>query len=98
MTFMNSILPLATRNRLLFSALLTLSLTMLPGAGMFSPGAQLLAQSTDASISGLVKDENQQPVPGATVQVRNESTGFTGGTVTGVDGRFSFRQLPLGGP
>jgi hypothetical protein len=90
-------LPLLFRKKLIFPGLLALGL--LPGAGaLFSPAGQLMAQSTDASIAGMVTDAAGEPVPGATVQVRNESTGFTGGTLTAVDGRFTFRQLPLGGP
>ena len=56
------------------------------------------AQTTQASISGAISDKQQSPLPGATVQVRNESTGFTTGTVTTVQGDYSFKELPLGGP
>lgn len=55
-------------------------------------------QATNASFIGLITDSNKQPVPGATVQIKNESTGFTTGTQTQADGRYQFRQLPLGGP
>jgi hypothetical protein len=89
-------LPFIIRKKLIFPGLLTLGLVVLPeGGSLFSPGAQLMAQSTDASISGIVTDAGQ-PVPGATVQVRNESTGFTGGTITAVDGRFAFHLLSPG--
>jgi hypothetical protein len=56
------------------------------------------AQATNATISGLVLDDEREPLIGASVLVRNESTGFEAGTVTGVDGRFQLQQLPLGGP
>lgn len=56
------------------------------------------AQGTDASISGTVYDEAKTPVPGAVIKVKNLSTGFTTGTVTGADGKYMLRQLPLGGP
>ncbi|MDB5240513.1 MAG: TonB-dependent receptor, partial [Spirosoma sp.] len=56
------------------------------------------AQTTQASISGLILDNKQTGLPGATVQVRNESTGFTTGTVTNAQGDYSFKELPLGGP
>ncbi|QJW90862.1 TonB-dependent receptor [Spirosoma taeanense] len=56
------------------------------------------AQTTQASISGLISDNQKSPLPGATVQVRNESTGFTTGTVTNVQGEYLFKELPLGGP
>ena len=35
---------------------------------------------------------------GATVQVKNESTGFTTGTQTNAQGDFLLKELPLGGP
>ncbi len=57
-----------------------------------------VAQTTQASISGLIVDNQKAPLPGATVQVRNESTGFTTGTVTTAQGDYSFKELPLGGP
>lgn len=57
-----------------------------------------VAQSTDATIRGTVYDVNEEPVPGATVRVINEATGFSTGTSTNIEGNFSLRQLPLGGP
>ena len=39
------------------------------------------------SVSGIVLDENREPVPGATVVVKGSTTY---GTVTDMDGRFSF--------
>ncbi|GHU58471.1 cell envelope biogenesis protein OmpA [Bacteroidia bacterium] len=60
-------------------------------------GAALYAQGTQAAISGTVSD-SQGVLPGATVQVRNESTGFSAGTITNVNGEYTFRQLPLGSP
>lgn len=56
------------------------------------------AQTTQASISGVVLENQKSPLPGATVQVRNESTGFTTGTLTNAQGGYSFKELPLGGP
>ncbi|GAB3032631.1 TonB-dependent receptor [Spirosoma pulveris] len=56
------------------------------------------AQTTQASISGVISDTQKQGLPGATVRVRNESTGFTTGTVTNVQGEYQFKELPLGGP
>ena len=56
------------------------------------------AQTTQASISGVITENNKSPLPGATVQVRNESTGFTTGTVTNALGEYLFKELPLGGP
>jgi hypothetical protein len=59
---------------------------------------QTKAQTTQAGITGVVVDEEKNPLPGATVFVKNESTGFTTGTATNANGEFTFKQLPLGGP
>lgn len=59
---------------------------------------KVLAQTTQASISGVITDEQKKPIPGVSVQVRNESTGFTTRTSTGASGEFTFKELPLGGP
>jgi hypothetical protein len=58
----------------------------------------LLSQATNASFKGLISDTKGEALVGATVQVRNESTGFYTGTTTQLDGRYQLRQLPLGGP
>lgn len=47
---------------------------------------------------GVITDEHQKPVPGASIIVKNESTGFTTGTTTTQNGDYTFKQLPLGGP
>jgi len=59
---------------------------------------QASAQTTQASIAGIITDTQKSPLPGATVQVRNESTGFNTGTVTNAQGEYLFKELPLGGP
>ncbi|MFI3303864.1 MAG: carboxypeptidase regulatory-like domain-containing protein [Rikenellaceae bacterium] len=56
------------------------------------------AQINLASIEGSIVDESKNPIIGATVMVKNESTGFTTGVVTDLDGKFALRQLPLGSP
>jgi len=58
----------------------------------------VLAQTTQTSMVGLVLENGKTPLPGATVLLRNESTGFTTGTVTNARGEYSFKELPLGGP
>ena len=58
----------------------------------------LVAQGTDASIQGNVLGEDGKALPGATVMVENTSTGFETGTITNIAGRFSIKELPLGGP
>ena len=59
---------------------------------------ELHAQTSQAGISGTITDEKKEPIPGATVLVKNEATGFTTGTSTSPKGEYTFRQLPLGGP
>ncbi len=57
------------------------------------------AQGTDASISGRVLERaSDEALPGATVLVKNQSTGFTVGTTTDLKGKFFLKELPLGGP
>jgi Carboxypeptidase regulatory-like domain len=56
------------------------------------------AQSTDATITGKVKDQKGEEIPGVTVKVKNGSTGFTTITTTNARGEYFFQQLPLGKP
>lgn len=56
------------------------------------------SQATNASFTGMITDHKSEPLPGATISVKNESTGFITGTQSLSDGRFYLKQLPLGGP
>ena len=56
------------------------------------------AQETDASVAGRVLDAAGEPVPAATIELRNTATGYTAAGTTRANGRFLFLQLPLGGP
>ncbi|MCX2431587.1 TonB-dependent receptor [Pedobacter sp. GR22-10] len=58
----------------------------------------VIAQTTQASISGIVTDEQKKPIPGVSVQIKNNSTGFTTRTSTNAQGEYTFKELPLGGP
>ncbi|MEJ5961416.1 carboxypeptidase-like regulatory domain-containing protein [Pedobacter immunditicola] len=58
----------------------------------------LVAQTTQASIFGIVTDQQNKTIPGAIVQVKNNSTGFTTKTATDSKGGYTFKELPLGGP
>lgn len=60
--------------------------------------SEAFAQTSQAGISGTVVDDKKETIPGATVQARNEATGFTTYTVTNPQGEYTFKQLPLGGP
>ena len=54
------------------------------------------AQRITASIRGTVTDSTGAVVPGATVTVKNENTGFSRSTVTNGVGSYSFGELPTG--
>ncbi len=64
----------------------------------YFPASKLMAQTTQASITGIITDEDKAPLPGANIIVKNESTGFTTGTTTNSKGEFILKQLPLGSP
>lgn len=56
------------------------------------------AQGSQASILGVITDEAKKPIPGASIEVRNEATGFHTTTSSNTKGEYTFNQLPLGGP
>ncbi|WP_316839909.1 TonB-dependent receptor [Pedobacter gandavensis] len=58
----------------------------------------LFSQTTQASIFGTVTDQQKKPIPGASIQVKNTSTGFSSRTSTNAKGEYTFQELPLGGP
>jgi Carboxypeptidase regulatory-like domain len=55
-----------------------------------------VAQTSTASISGFITDENGATINIATAQIRNTSTGFKRTTVTDLGGRYSFFDVPIG--
>ncbi|GGC12712.1 TonB-dependent receptor [Dyadobacter sediminis] len=55
-------------------------------------------QGNEATITGKVSESKAGGIVGATVIVRNESTGFQAGTVTDINGDYIIKQLPLGSP
>jgi hypothetical protein len=58
----------------------------------------LFGQSTQAGITGTVRDAHRQPIAGVTIRVLNHSTGFTTTTTTNQQGEYLLQQLPLGRP
>ncbi|MCW3467085.1 TonB-dependent receptor [Chitinophaga nivalis] len=56
------------------------------------------AQVTTATLSGVVKNEEGQPLPGATIKVLYEDAGINKGLVTKSDGSFLVPNLRVGGP
>lgn len=77
--------------RLLF---LILSLALVAG---LTTSPSLLADGTQVgSIGGVVRDAGGGPLAGAAVTAKGVKTGFRRDTVTGSDGSFTLRQLPIG--
>ena len=58
--------------------------------------SSVFAQTSTASISGVVVDEKESVIPNATVTVRNTDTGFTRTLQTDGEGRYQFINLPTG--
>lgn len=56
------------------------------------------AQDYRAVVRGLITDDKGEAILGATVMVKNESTGFSAGAVTNAKGEYAVKQLPLGSP
>lgn len=56
------------------------------------------AQDYRAIVKGVVTNETGEGVVGATVMVKNESTGFSAGSITNETGEYIVNQLPLGSP
>jgi hypothetical protein len=54
------------------------------------------AQRTSGAIRGTVTDSSGAVIPGATVTVKSEGTGFNRSTVTNTEGVYSFPELPVG--
>src|SRR4051812_30595966 len=54
------------------------------------------AQRTSGAIRGTVTDTSGAVVPGATVTVKSEGTGFSRSTVTNTEGVYAFEELPVG--
>ena len=57
---------------------------------------EINAQTGTTKISGVVKDQQEATVPGATVTLTNPSTGFTRTTTTSNAGIYTFPGIPSG--
>lgn len=63
-------------------------------AGLLTAGASAAsAQTFSASLAGVVTDNQQARIPGATVVVENQATRDRREQITGADGRYIFSQL-----
>ena len=58
----------------------------------------LFAQDKTSQVKGQVKNENNDPVQGVSVILRNSKTNFTLGTSSDSSGAFGFARVPAGGP
>ncbi|MDP2058859.1 MAG: carboxypeptidase-like regulatory domain-containing protein, partial [Flavobacteriaceae bacterium] len=58
----------------------------------------LHAQVTTSNIKGVISDDSNQPLPGATIVAIHTPTGTTYGTITNDDGRVNMLNLRIGGP
>src|SRR5579859_6764688 len=52
------------------------------------------AQFQFGSVTGLVKDQSQAPVPGAIVEIRSQTTNVARQATTSAAGEYSFVSLP----
>ena len=68
-------------------------------SALFLTATGALAQGiTGSAVTGTVKDPDGQPVPEATVQLHNPSTGDTYTATTGASGTFFLDNVVAGGP
>lgn len=58
----------------------------------------LIAQKKTSLVKGLVQTDNNAPLTGVSVVLRNTRNNFTSGVSTDSSGIFSFSRIPLGGP
>jgi len=72
-------------------------LLLLSMIGLLATGT-VRAQETTATLNGTVYDSKGAPVPGASVVVKHEPTGYSTGTQTNNKGIFVIPNLKVGGP
>ena len=74
--------------KMLFASAVALALALTP----------LRAQMVSAGMTGTVRDAAGTPVSGAAVTAVHTPTNTTYNAVSGANGRFAFRGMPVGGP
>ena len=65
---------------------------------MFFVSLSVHAQVTTSALSGVVTDENQQAMIGATITALHEPSGTKYNAVTNMDGRYTIQGMRPGGP
>ncbi|MEJ7829474.1 MAG: TonB-dependent receptor plug domain-containing protein [Segetibacter sp.] len=58
----------------------------------------MIAQERGSLVKGLVQNNNNEPVYGASIIIRNTKNNFTSGASTDSSGIFTFSRIPSGGP
>lgn len=76
-----------------FTYKICLSMILLLGINLKQ---ETYAQAVNATVSGKLSDTSGEILIGAQILVKNELTGFTATTVTGVTGNYIVSQIPLG--
>jgi outer membrane receptor protein involved in Fe transport len=77
----------------------TVTLTAIAIASASMPASAIAqANATTATVRGTVTDQAGAPLGGIQVVVRNQSTGFQAGALTGETGRYIVAFLESGGP
>ena len=87
----------AMRTRLITKAVLTAFRLMFFAFLLLTGHSSLLTahgQSTSATLSGTVEDQNRAVVPGATVTAENKITGLKRRAITNGEGYFTIPLLP----
>ncbi len=64
----------------------------------FVAGSSLFAQITTSSMTGVVNDNNNQPLVGATITAIHQPTGTKYATVSRSNGNFNIQDMRPGGP
>ncbi len=62
------------------------------------PSTTIKAQAKNSLIKGMVQSNDNDPIVGVSVILRNVKSNFTLGTSTDSTGAFSFARIPAGGP
>src|SRR6185436_8442822 len=75
---------------------LSLTLAVLAAAAALLAGGPARAVEQTGDLTGYVRDEKSEPLPGATVTLRGDNLLGERATVTDPKGQFWFRSLPPG--